>query len=95
MSWSRSHCAESGHSTAYETHFIKADQVGADMAEFAIGSLSTMASTNHQIQVESLVPHLGSRLTVHWYYVTLLLAGIAGVHLALFIATVVFEAGRS
>lgn len=73
-------------SSAYETHFRSADQVGADMAEFAIGSISTMASTNRQIQVPSLVPHLGSSLKVHWYYVIFLLSSIAGVHLALFIA---------
>lgn len=72
--------------SAYETHFRSADEVGADMAEFAIGSISTMASTNRQIQIPSLVPHLGSRLQVHWYYVIFLLASIAGVHLALFIA---------
>lgn len=73
-------------SSAYETHFKRADQVGADMAEFTIGSLSTMASTNRQIQFEGLVPYLGSRLQVHWYHVTFLLAGIAGVHMALFVA---------
>lgn len=82
-------------SSAYETHFRDADHVGADMAEFAIGSISTMASTNRQIQVESLVPHLGSRLNVHWYFVGPLLAGIAGVHLALFAANYPWEARAS
>ncbi len=79
-------------SSAYETHFREADQVGAYMAEFAIGSLSTMASTNRQIQFQSLVSYLGSRLEVHRYCIVFLLVGIAGVHLVLFVATVVIEA---
>ncbi len=79
----------------YETHFREADQVGAYTAEFAIGSLFTMASTNRQIQFQSLVPYLGSRLQVHWYYVAFLPVGIAGVHLVLFVATVVIEAEKS
>ena len=82
-------------SSAYEIHFKEADQVDADMAEFAIGSLSTMASTNRQIQFQSLVPYLGTRLQVHWYYVIPLVPGIAGVHLALFVATAVIEAEKS
>ena len=82
-------------SSAYETHFAGADHVGADMAEFAIGSVSTMASRNRQIQVESLVPHLGSRLNVHWYFVIPLLASIAGVHLALSAANYPWEARAS
>lgn len=57
------------------------------MAEFAIGSISTMASTNPQLLAPSLVPYLGSRLSVHWKYVIPLLASIAGVHLALFAAS--------
>lgn len=56
------------------------------MAEFAIGSLAFMASTNRQIDVKGMVPYLGSRIAVHWYYVIPLLAGISGVHLVLVLA---------
>ena len=55
--------------SAWEVYFKEPDEVGADIAEFAIGSISTMARTNDQIQVDSLVPHLGSHLEVKWYYV--------------------------
>ena len=58
------------------------------MAEFAIGSTSVMAYTNPQIYLPGYVPHLGSRLKVHWYYIGPLLAGIVGVHLALFLGGV-------
>ncbi|MCJ1299367.1 hypothetical protein MMC08_002159 [Hypocenomyce scalaris] len=71
------------YGSAYETHFRQADQVGSDVAAFAIGSLSTMATTNFQIQVPGLVPYLGSSVAVHWDYILPLLAGIATVHAAL------------
>ena len=53
------------------------------MAEFAIGSIATMASRNPQIQVDGRVPYLGSHVDVKWYYLIPLLAGISGAHLAL------------
>ena len=59
----------SSSSSAGEIHFKAHNQVGADMAEFAIGSMSTMAPTNRHIQVDSLVPHLASPLEVKWYCV--------------------------
>lgn len=58
------------------------------MAEFAIGSLSTMASKNPRIRIDGTVPHLGSRLDVRWPYVIALLTGIAGVHLVLFLLAI-------
>lgn len=70
----------------YEIHFEDEDEVGTNMAEFAIASISTMASTNRQIQSPGLVPYIGSRLQVHWYYVIPLLSGVAGVDLGLFVA---------
>ena len=72
----------------WESHFKEADQVGADMAEFAIASISTMASRNPQIQVEGLVPYLGSHLEVKYYYLIPLLAGIIGAHLMLFLLNI-------
>ena len=70
--------------SAWEVHFKEPDEVGVDMANFAIGSISTKARTNDQIQVDSLVTHLGSHLEVKWYYVIPLLAGISSTNLALF-----------
>jgi hypothetical protein len=61
------------------------------MAEFAIGSLSTMASKNPRIQFEGLVPHLGSRIDVSWRYLIPLFACIAGVHFALALAAYLNE----
>lgn len=58
------------------------------MAEFAIGSISTMARTNRQIQVHGSVPCLGSHLEVKWYYLVPLLAGITGTHFVLFLLDV-------
>ena len=58
------------------------------MAEFAIASISTMATRNPPIRVDSLVPHLGSHVEVKWYYLIPLLAGISGAHLALFLLNV-------
>ena len=72
----------------WEVHFEEADQVGANMAEFAIGSISTMAYRNPQIPVNGLVPYLGSNIQVKWYYLIPLLAGISGAHLALFLLNI-------
>ena len=70
-------------------HFHSLDEVGADMAEFAIGSISTMATRNPQIHVEShWVPYLGSHIEVKWYYLIPLVASISGTHLALFILNI-------
>ena len=69
--------------TSFEIHFWSTDDVGAGIARFAIGTLSTLASTNPQIEVEGMVPHLGSRLQIHWYYLIPLLVGICAFHLAL------------
>ena len=69
-------------------HFKDADGVGANMAEFAIGSISTMATKNPRISMQGTVPYLGSRLKVLWGYAIPLLVSIAGVHLALFVTVV-------
>lgn len=79
--------------TAWEIHFHTADEVGANMAEFAIGSLATMASKNPRIPIHGTVPHLGSRLHVYWPYAIALCLSIAGIHLALFLATVITTKG--
>ena len=61
------------------------------MAEFALGSIATLAHTNPQIEAQSLVPYLGSRLSVHWNYIIPLLIGIGLVHLLLVIGAVFLE----
>ena len=81
-------------SSAWEIHFQDAngtdsDKVSANIAEFAIGSISMMAYFNPRISVpNSSVPYLGSHLTIQWPYVIALFAGIAGVQFALFTFTI-------
>ena len=65
-----------------------ADHVGANMAEFAIGSISTLAKQNPRIQLPGTLPNLGTQLQVFWGYASALLIGIAGVHFILFVAVV-------
>ena len=61
------------------------------MAEFAIGSIATMADNNPPIQAPGMVPHLGSHLNVHWNYALPLLVGIAVVHLLLVLGSMWFN----
>ena len=80
--------------SAWEIHFKRFDEVGANMAEFAMRSLSTMARTNPQISLHgALVPHLGSHLIVRWQHVIPLCAVIAGVHFVLFVSAVLATRG--
>ena len=72
----------------WEVHFKDPDEVGADMVEFAIGSISTMAYRNPTIQVNGKVPYLGSPIEVKWFYLIPLLAGISGAHMALFMLNI-------
>jgi hypothetical protein len=74
--------------SAWEIHGKDTDTVGANMAEFAIGSLSTMAWKNPRITVNCSVPYLGSRIYVSWPYLIALLACISGVHFALFASAI-------
>jgi hypothetical protein len=68
----------------WDIHTKEPHAVGANMAEFAIGSLSTMAAKNPRILIYGTVPYLGSRLVVAWPYITILFISIAAVHLVLF-----------
>jgi hypothetical protein len=74
--------------SAWEIHGKDTDTVGAYMAEFAVGSLSTMAWKNPRITVNGSVPYFGSRINVSWPYLIALLACIAGVHFALFASAI-------
>lgn len=72
----------------WDIHGIEPEEVGARMARFAIGALSTMASKNPRIEIYGTRPYLGSRLFVEWPYVISLLMGIAVVHLLLFLLAI-------
>lgn len=58
-------------------------KAGANMVEFAIRSLSTMAFRNPSVQVPGLVPHLGTSLQVYWKYVGALCGSIVFVQFVL------------
>lgn len=66
-----------------ELHFQNATKAGANMVEFAIRSLSTMAFRNPSIQVPGLVPCLGTSIEVYWKWVGILCGCIVIVQLAL------------
>lgn len=74
--------------SAWEIHNHRLDEVGANMAYFALSSLAWMATTNPRFNIEDIVPILGYSLSIHWVYVISLCACIAGVHLVLFAAAV-------
>ncbi|KAL8642578.1 MAG: hypothetical protein Q9226_008494 [Calogaya cf. arnoldii] len=74
--------------TVWEIHHKNTSHVGANMARFAIGSIAEMAAANSRIQVQGLVPHLGSHLEIHWEYVVPLLIGIITTHLVLFLSAI-------
>lgn len=59
-----------------ELHFQNADKAGANMVEFAIRSLSTMAYRNPSVQVPGLVPYLGTSLELNWKFLAGLCIGI-------------------
>ena len=64
-------------------HWKTPEDVGANMAEFALVSLATMAERNPNIKVPGLVPYLGAKLTVDWISIGVLCGVIAGLHLVL------------
>lgn len=77
------------YSSAWETHFHRPDGVGAFLAESALGSIAVMANTNPRLLVNGLVPHLGTRIMLH--YSTVLLVGIVVTHLLLFVLALWFH----
>ena len=80
--------AELSHRSTWEVHSHTADHVGANMAEFAIGSISTLAKQNPRTQLQGTVPYLGTQLEVFWRYTSALLIGITGVHFVLFVVVI-------
>lgn len=71
------------HSSYWETNDLTPQQIGSRMAEFAIGSLSSMAAFNPPSPIPGTVPILGYHLHVVWKYVIALAACICGAHFAL------------
>lgn len=57
------------------------------MAEFAIGSLTTMISKNPQIEINGKIPFLGSRVSVRWASFSALLTFIVVAHFVVFALT--------
>ena len=80
-------------SSRWEIHNLPINVVGSNMAEFALGSLASMAIRNPSVQFHGAVPILGFNLTVQWGYVGGLCGAIAFVHL-LFIAAAVYTSSK-
>ena len=72
------------YSSAWDVHGKPSDEVGANMAEFALGSIATMGSNNPSIQIPGHLPTLGSQLKVTWSFAIALLVSILGFHTLLF-----------
>ena len=64
----------------WETYHLDAQQTGAGIAGFTVGSLAAMANLNPQQKVPGTLPILGYHLDTQWQYVIALTACIAGVH---------------
>lgn len=75
----------------WEIHWHSPDEVGANMAKFALHSLATMVLRNQGIRIPGSVPYLGSRLNVYWRYFIPLLSCIVGVHFLLMLVVVVWN----
>ena len=73
--------------TAWEIHLHELDEIGANMAEFAIASLSTLATLNDRITLTGDQPNLASYLHFAWRRIGLLLGSIAVIHALLFLGT--------
>ena len=67
-----------------ETHNLDANEIGSNIAEFAIGSIAATAALNQKEQFFSpSLPMLGYSLTTMWRYVIILFACIGAVHVVL------------
>ncbi|KAL9608984.1 MAG: hypothetical protein Q9167_006216 [Letrouitia subvulpina] len=85
------HCikADKYDRSQWEIHYHDASDVGANMAEFAIGSIAYMASRNLlNVLFPGNLTHLGQSLNPHWQSAIPLLLVIVAAHFALFTAAV-------
>ena len=74
------------YGSVWETHYRRPHEVGANMAEFALGSLATMDARNPRLTVPGTRPHLGSTLAVDWRFFVGLCVSMAGIHFLLLAA---------
>ncbi|KAL6721495.1 hypothetical protein ACLMJK_000599 [Lecanora helva] len=75
--------------THWEIHHQSTDLVGANIAEFALGSLAFMASRNPKpITMNGNLTHVGQKLDPHWQSAIPLLSAVVAAHFALFVAAV-------
>ena len=67
-----------------EAHSLDADEIGSNIAQFAMGSIATTALLNQKVFNSSpTLPILGYSPTIKWRYVIALFAGIGAVHIIL------------
>ncbi len=78
-------------SSAWEIHTHSADYVGDRLALFALGSLASMATYNPPISILGHVPHLGHSVVTYEPWFAIIWACIVGAHLAVFVATVIWD----
>lgn len=73
--------------SSWDIHHQDAEKAGANIAEFAIGSLATMVNRNPPIYINGTVPHLGSRLSISSVAFGAILGCIVAVHGVVFALT--------
>lgn len=72
----------------WELHGHTIEDLGDNIARFAIQSLAIMVRRNPPVRIRGSVPYLGSRVVVYWQYFIALVSCIVSVHFALFAVTV-------
>ena len=82
------HQADTKYRSAWEIHQKTAEQVGANMASYALSSLAWMATHNPTFSYEGLTPVLGYNLSVHWSYVIEIAVTIVVVHFVFFMVAI-------
>ena len=70
----------------WEVHFRDIEDVGANMAEFAINSIASMTLRNPHITIDGTLASLGSQINVDWWRPLALFASIAGAQLAILLS---------
>jgi len=69
-----------GPRNPWDIHGKPTDEVGANMAGFALGSIATMGSNSPLVSIPGHLPILGSQLKVVWGFAVGLLVSFAAVH---------------
>ena len=67
-----------------EAHSLDADEIGSNIADYAMGSIAATALLNQKaLNSSPTLPKLGYSPTIKWRYVIALFAGIGAVHIIL------------